>query len=600
MSPTSPTTGRAVGWTAALVAAAVAVAHGLAWLPFLSDDALISLRYADRLLSGLGLTWDDHAPVEGYSDLLWVLGTAALGALGADLIDAARVLGLASVGVAAIVLARMDAGAQPADALPGAAAAALAVTTGAWGVWAVGGLEQPLLVALVLGAAWALRPVLDPDVADPRRPATAAGALLALACWTRPDPPLLVALAAIALIAVRGVSGPLLARVVGLPIAAVAGQLGFRLAVYGDWLPNPARIKLRGAGGDRLAGGLAYHADALVALWPVVVAGVVGALLAARDPRRRGLVLLLTLWTVAWVAYVARVGGDIFPGWRHHVLTVGLLAALAGTGLASLRDRARPAGLALAAVVLLVGPTATALSQRGAEALTRAAGETWEWDGITVGRLLQRAVGDRDPLLAVDPAGSVPYGWRGRALDMLGLNDRHIARHGTAAPGGWVGHDVGDGAYVASRRPDLVLLCGPRGRTRACYRSGRQLVALPAWRAYQPLVLAFPASDGSQDRARLYVRTTDGPLAPQVTDDTVAIGPWLLATGDGVLRVDDDGPMVTLRRPTTARLPIPEGPWSVTVDGDATASLGADGALTLTPAARDARVRAVHLHRPTP
>src|SRR5690606_41903524 len=41
--------------------------------PFLSDDALISLRYAERFIQGRGLTWDDYEKVEGYTNLLWVL-----------------------------------------------------------------------------------------------------------------------------------------------------------------------------------------------------------------------------------------------------------------------------------------------------------------------------------------------------------------------------------------------------------------------------------------------------------------------------------------------------------------------------------------------
>src|SRR5687768_11268585 len=43
-----------------------------AW-PWVVDDAFISLRYADRLVAGDGLTWTDGERVEGYSNLLWVL-----------------------------------------------------------------------------------------------------------------------------------------------------------------------------------------------------------------------------------------------------------------------------------------------------------------------------------------------------------------------------------------------------------------------------------------------------------------------------------------------------------------------------------------------
>lgn len=71
-----------------LAAAAALVLHARAYLPFLSDDALMSLRYAARLLGGHGLTWTAGPPVEGYSNGLWVLLVALAGAAGAPRYDA--------------------------------------------------------------------------------------------------------------------------------------------------------------------------------------------------------------------------------------------------------------------------------------------------------------------------------------------------------------------------------------------------------------------------------------------------------------------------------------------------------------------------------
>ena len=66
-----------------LVLIALLWAHASFYLPFISDDALISMRYSQRLIEGRGLTWTDGSqPVEGYSNLLWVLLTALLGWLG--------------------------------------------------------------------------------------------------------------------------------------------------------------------------------------------------------------------------------------------------------------------------------------------------------------------------------------------------------------------------------------------------------------------------------------------------------------------------------------------------------------------------------------
>src|SRR5688572_7367529 len=73
----------------------VLVLHSQRYLPFFADDSFISMRYAERLLEGKGLTWNDGERVEGYSNFLWVLAVAAVGAFGVDMLAAARALGIA-------------------------------------------------------------------------------------------------------------------------------------------------------------------------------------------------------------------------------------------------------------------------------------------------------------------------------------------------------------------------------------------------------------------------------------------------------------------------------------------------------------------------
>ena len=46
---------------------------GFTCLGFDIDDAYISFRYAQNLLDGHGLVFNPGDPVEGYSNLLWVL-----------------------------------------------------------------------------------------------------------------------------------------------------------------------------------------------------------------------------------------------------------------------------------------------------------------------------------------------------------------------------------------------------------------------------------------------------------------------------------------------------------------------------------------------
>ena len=123
--------------------------NAFTYMPFISDDTLISLRYAERFLAGDGLSWNDGHPVEGYSNLAWVLMVAALGYVGVDLIDAVRLLGILCmltvlVANAALWRHRLSDDqrvilvvAQCAFALHGGIA-----------IWSIGGLETTLIGCL--------------------------------------------------------------------------------------------------------------------------------------------------------------------------------------------------------------------------------------------------------------------------------------------------------------------------------------------------------------------------------------------------------------------------------------------------------------------
>jgi hypothetical protein len=137
----------------ALVAIFVLVFHAAGYYPFISDDSLISLRYTDRLLEGKGLTWNNGERVEGYSNLLWVLATAVPGFFGVDLVDGTRLIGLAGMSATIFSIGyayRLNCFAEAVCLL---AAMLIISVSGSIAVWTIGGLEQPLVAALL---AWAL------------------------------------------------------------------------------------------------------------------------------------------------------------------------------------------------------------------------------------------------------------------------------------------------------------------------------------------------------------------------------------------------------------------------------------------------------------
>ena len=168
-----------------LLGATVLIIHVGSYPVLTYDDAFISLRYSRRLLEGRSLTWTDGLPVEGYSNLLWVLGCAFLAVLGVDILDTPVVLGIASSIAAIGAMVYAFAPRSWSDSLPAFAAALFLAVAGPIGLWAVSGLEGCLVAALLAWAVAFLRPLADAAAVDTKR-AMAAGVPLALLCLTRP------------------------------------------------------------------------------------------------------------------------------------------------------------------------------------------------------------------------------------------------------------------------------------------------------------------------------------------------------------------------------------------------------------------------------
>lgn len=583
--PVSRSAGACYAAAVALAGAVLLALHARSFLPFLSDDALISLRYARRLLQGSGLTWNDGERVEGYSNLLWVLLCAALGGLGMDLIGAARLLGLAA---AAATVAALAWSARPRvlDEAPAAPAAVTAAAlSGPLAAWSVGGLETTLLAALL---AWACALALPLCAGGPTgRRGAGPGALLALLCLTRPDGPLLVAGLCAGVLAARGSGHGTLRLILWLalpPLAAVAAQMLFRLGYYGHWLPTSASVKLA-LDSSRWSSGLGYVSAGLASLAGLALP----AALLALPPRGSDAARLRFLAPplLLWSAYVALLAYDIMPARRHMVpILVLLCLALAQgvRGLARSRPALRVAGWMLAALCLL----AHAIIQRDDPENRHARHERWVWDGQVVGRMLARGFGAQRPLLAVSAAGCLPYFSELPALDLLGLNDAHLARRRPRDMGAGVpGHELGDGAYVLAREPDLVIFCGPAGSPSPCFRSGSEMVAVPMFFQRYKLV-TFQGSDPYVYRSQIWVRTEGGTLGAERTTGSVTIPGYLVCDHpDAVAALDAHGRVGMLVREEPARLDridLAAGRWRLEAESSdppvrARLTRGAGGAL---------------------
>lgn len=438
----APGPARAIAPAAGVAVVATFVVAFLRLRTYVLDDTYISLRYARHLAEGRGLVYNPGERVEGYTNFLWTMLMAVPHALGLPPVAFLKiVLALATVAVAWATarLARASGLVPHAGRdrwlpwLPGA----LVLLTPLVVERAADGLETlPFTLLLVLAAALAFEP------SRPRRPA-ALGLALAGLSLTRPDgmvfAPVLLAIAAL-----RGATRRALIIAALAFLVPSAIHLVGRHAFYGDWLPNTFHAKRGGAAllGLGATSALGFLAETGGWAW-------LAALPALLLRRTRGAAALVLAVIGARLAFHLWAGGEWVGRHRFLVPCLPFLALLVVAGIAALRRPAWRAAAAALALVLLTGPAWLRHPERESNALAYARGLA------AAHGALGRAIAARtapDALLAMDDAGLGPYLARRRNLDLLGLNDRHIAR----LPGRFSAKV--DVPYVLGRAPDLVVL----------------------------------------------------------------------------------------------------------------------------------------------
>jgi len=422
------------------------------YYPFLSDDSLISLRYAQRFIEGKGLTWSDGHPVEGYSNLLWILIISLLGKLGMNLILAARILGIVfSVGTLAVIYSYFKKKNIKKEYV--FLAVFLLATTPCFIVWAIGGLEQPLYIFLLTLTLTEVSKIIN----DKNK-----GRIYFLSLWlgllaiTRPDGFLFTILTTIFLAFIFRKSRKNLIRVfvfAGMvPALFLLSQLLFRYDFYGEWVPNTALVKVKVSLHHVLRGGFYIFK----AFFGTVLLSSLGLYflfyLMYKKKNLFGFYLLLNM--VAWTAYVVLVGGDIFPAFRHYYVVLILLVFAIISGLNEMQFSFTSKSFKVGFIaILLINPFLQLLVADNHYAIE----ERWEFRGMTLGNILKNTFPE-NTLIAVTAAGCIPYASELPTVDMLGLNDYYTPRHPPKNFGtGMLAHELGDASYVLKRNPDIII-----------------------------------------------------------------------------------------------------------------------------------------------
>jgi len=453
------------------------------WWPRTVDDAFITFRYAQNLVEGLGPVYNPGERVEGYSSPIWLLGSAAAMAVGADPIAASKWAGLLAAGAlsVAVYLSLRAVGVRS----WGAGLATCAVGGSfVLQLWSVAGMETPAYATLFfVGLA------MISCVGESVRGAFWASVFLAAASLTRPEG-MMFWMLGFALYLVGCRTQPRRVLAYAMPGLAIALHFAWRFAYYGSPFPNTYYAKTGGGlrmwrqGLDGFTGFISEPSIAI--LMSAALVGLAAGLTRRETRRAAGIVGIATLVHLVWVV---SVGDDGLLKYRFYVPIVGPIAFLLGLlfydpGTVPLnrterrraerkglptgpRSRATPRDQLLAGlgVMAIVAAVPLSVSHFHTAMLPNLAGPGAQYlEGNTkLGRHLA-ATRSPDTLIAVPSAGAIPFYSRLPTIDMYGLNDAHIAR--VPFPKGAPGRMMKwDSAYVLSQNPDLIVM--NRGYRRA-------------------------------------------------------------------------------------------------------------------------------------
>jgi len=455
----------------------------------LFDDGMITMRYADNLVSGRGLVWNPGERVEGFSSPLWVFvlagfivvfgretGVAAVQGFGLALV-------VADMTLVALIAGRLLEGRKGRD-IGALGAVFLTVTFYPLFFWSIMGMETGLLVpVLLLVVLLSLRQELT------SRGRLIIALLLSFACLLRPET-LLFVVVHYAFEGVRrwrsGVRArkALVAEGALLVLPVLAYQV-FRLAYYRRWIANSHRLKLGGLGlTEQLGDGwrfcepflmwagwlaLALVLYLIVHAWrtPRASAGAGGRASERTGDRMTADYLFeFLLLFVAYALYQIGIGGDAWPLYVRFpapatvllIIAFAVAAVLACAGLA----RARLwSGSVLAVTFLLLLRWTASLYRADLFTLTPIYSGAAAAD-IDVALAIQRLT-DESATVATFAAGVIPYYSQRRAIDVLGKCDVVVAGMPVRAAVPWhpqagrPGHNKYDLDYsIKQMRPTAI------------------------------------------------------------------------------------------------------------------------------------------------
>jgi len=426
--------------------------HALYYWDWVEDDAFISLRYAQNLVDGSGLVFNPGEPVEGYSNLVWVLYAALAIKMNLDPLLILKMTAILA-GLLTLVLSWRAVGILlPMAGMSALAAPLYLALDPMLPRHATTGLETVPFAALVLAGF----------VASNKKLTSAGSAgfllLLVLLVFMRPEG-LVFALLLLFWRHVGSDHGERLSKVMWGELSALlvvtAAVLIWKWSYYGNILPNTYFAKMTGEG-RAFVEGFNYSLDFLRENGGAVLVGLFLANLFSRKISRA--FLLAAALVIIQTGVVIAAGGDWMHFYRFFVPVLPVIATGGAAGLGIILKMNHQTRKWTLAVVLAGTLFAACVNiykverATGREVMPHVKAGTYLTDGY---RQTARWIVDNTPegsSVALCDIGLVGYYSERPIVDMFGLIDPHISRLGGRQ------HFKSDAGYVLGKHPDVVVL----------------------------------------------------------------------------------------------------------------------------------------------
>lgn len=435
------------------------------YFDYVSDDAFISFRYVKNFVSGNGLVYNIGDKVEGYTNFLWIMILSFISYMGLNIVYWSRMLGSILSLFVIFIMYRQGKSNTNIKYPYYFLAPLLLAFNAAVAVWSVSGMETLLFTFLI---TWAI--TITTQFPEKPKVFLLASILFGFSTLTRPEGIILYGASSLYLfffISKRQEKGQywkIFFTGIVIYCAIYLPYFIWRYFYYGYLFPNTFYAKT-GGGVYQQIRGFYYLLKFIISFGGFLVFCMPFAVVLIN--KKQFHIRLFSCLTIVWIGYVVWIGGDGLVCSRFFVPILPILYLMIQEGVVAIiskieLNRLNQATVAYILITGIVFGTMTASINMRRDPYVSIIREREMLKNMkTIGLWLKCNV-KKETVLATNLAGALPYYSELKTIDMLGLNDTHIAHKKIDNMGkGSAGHEKYDWDYVLRKNPDYIMTDWP-------------------------------------------------------------------------------------------------------------------------------------------